>query len=164
MKLIPMTCADFQTFRERSIAGYAKDVARTYGLPEGPALARANANFHAELPDGLATEDHHLFHLCREDSTPVGIVWLGVIRDAPLPATLFVYDLEIVPAFRRRGWASRALQAIEHWGRERGLKRLELNVFADNMAALALYEAVGLTVCEMTMGKDLGCLGRVDEK
>ncbi|MEX6664986.1 GNAT family N-acetyltransferase [Pseudomonas sp. W2-17] len=155
MKLMPMTAADFQAFAARSVAGYARDIARTYGLSEAPAVKSASADFNDLLTEGLETEGHWFYSLCTDEGVEVGSLWLGVVEDPPLPATLFIYDLEIHPAFRRQGLARQALIAVEAWAIERGILRLKLNVFSDNRAARRLYETSGMAVCEMTMGKDL---------
>ncbi|WP_285424912.1 GNAT family N-acetyltransferase [Pseudomonas sp. efr-133-TYG-103a] len=155
MILTPMTESDFEAFLSHSIAGYAQDVQRTYHVPASYALDSATQAFNALLPDGLLTEDHHLFRLETLTGQHVGTAWFGVQIDAPLPAKLFIYDLEIHQAFQRQGFASLALQAIERWAEQRDIRRLELNVFAHNEAAQGLYRRAGMQVSEMTMGKDL---------
>uniref|UniRef100_A0A7C2ATB1 GNAT family N-acetyltransferase n=1 Tax=Pseudomonas graminis TaxID=158627 RepID=A0A7C2ATB1_9PSED len=155
MKLIAMGAADFQAFAARSVAGYARDIARTYGLPEPLALKSASADFDELLEDGLETEGHWFYCLCTGEGVEVGSLWLGVVEDPPLPAKLFVYDLEIHLPFRRQGLGRQALNAVEAWALDRGIRRLELNVFADNHEARKLYETSGMAVGEMTMGKDL---------
>lgn len=155
MKLIAMSAADYQAFAARSVAGYARDVARTYGLPDEPAFASASADFNDLLPDGLETGGHYFYRLCIGEGVEVGSLWIGVVDNPPLPTRLFIYDLEIDQAFRRQGLGRQTLSAVESWAIERGIRRLELNVFADNQAARTLYETSGMAVCEMTMGKDL---------
>lgn len=155
MNLIPMSEEDFAVFFTHSVAGYAADMQRTYAVPAELALASATADFNDILPDGRQTADHHLYRLCSPDDTQVGVAWIGIQRQPPLADRLFVYDLEIHEAYRRQGWARQALQAIESWALQRGIERMELNVFAHNEAALALYRSVGMTASEMTMGKDL---------
>ena len=155
MKLMPMNAADFQAFAARSVAGYARDMARTYGLPEAVALKTASADFNDLLPEGLETEGHDFYRLCVGEDVEVGSLWTGVVENPPLPTKLFIYDLEIHQAFRRQGLGRQALSAVESWGIERGIRRLELNVFADNHAARTLYETSGMAVVEMTVGKNL---------
>lgn len=155
MKLIAMGAADFQAFAARSVAGYARDIARTYGLPEPLALKSASADFDELLEDGLETEGHWFYCLCTGEGVEVGSLWLGVVDNPPLPAKLFVYDLEIHQPFRRQGLGRQALNAVEAWALDRGIRRMELNVFADNHEARKLYETSGMAVSEMTMGKDL---------
>ena len=155
MKLMPMTAADFQAFAARSVAGYARDIARTYGVPDALAFKSASADFNDLLAKGLETEGHYFYRLCTDEGVEVGSLWLGVVEDPPLPARVFVYDLEIHQAFRRQGLSRQALSAVEAWAIERGIRRLELNVFADNHGARTLYETSGMAACEMTMGKNL---------
>ncbi|UZJ58666.1 GNAT family N-acetyltransferase [Pseudomonas sp. KU26590] len=155
MKLIAMSAADFQAFADRSVAGYARDIVRTYGVPDAPAFTRARADFNELLEDGLETEGHYFYRVCIGDEVEVGSLWIGVVENPPLPTRLFVYDLEIHQAFRRQGLGRQALSAVEFWGIERGIRRLELNVFSDNVAARTLYETSGMAACEITMGKDL---------
>jgi GNAT superfamily N-acetyltransferase len=154
MRLIPMSAADFRAFAARSVAGYARDIVRTYGLPEVLAFESASADFNDLVADGLETEGHYFYCLCTDEGVEVGSLWLGVVEDQPLPAKVFIYDLEIHQAFRRQGLGRQALRAVESWGIERGIRRLELNVFADNHGARKLYEMSGLAVSEVTMGKD----------
>lgn len=155
MLLIPMAGDDFASFVSQSVAGYAQDLERTYGVRADLALESATEDFNATLPDGLETEDHHFFRLCSLDGLDVGIAWIGIQREEPMPAKLFIYDLEIHQAFRRQGWGRRALTTLEQWAVKRGVSRMELNVFAHNEAAQALYRGMGMQTCEMTMGKDL---------
>lgn len=155
MKLMAMSADDFQAFAARSVAGYARDIARTYGLPDPPAFTSASADFNELLEEGLETEGHYFYRLCIGDDVEVGSLWIGVVENPPLPTRLFVYDLEIDPAFRRQGLGRQALNAVEAWAIERGIRRLELNVFSDNVAARTLYETSGMAPCEITMGKDL---------
>lgn len=155
MLLIPMTCEEFKSFVSHSVAGYARDIQQTYDVRAELALQSATEDFNAMLPDGVETEGQHLFRLCSQDGLEVGIAWIGVQREEPMPAKLFIHELEIHQAFRRQGCGRQALTAIEQWAVERDIPRMELNVFAHNKAAQALYRRAGMRTCEMTMGKDL---------
>ena len=46
---------------------------------------------------------------------------------------------------RRQGVASAMIRFIRGWAREKGFRRLELNMWEFNRGALAFYEAVGFT-------------------
>lgn len=54
-----------------------------------------------------------------------------------------VLVIEVAPAWRRRGIATRLLAEIEAWAKKQGLYRLELTVLAENIPALKLYEKCG---------------------
>jgi ribosomal protein S18 acetylase RimI-like enzyme len=50
------------------------------------------------------------------------------------------------PDFRRRGIGRRLIEAAISLTKEGGLERLDLEVFASNSKAIALYESVGFAV------------------
>jgi len=72
----------------------------------------------------------------------VGRLSLG--RD-PHPASRHVADLGLMvaAAARRRGIGRALLEQAVSWGREVGIRKLELHVFPHNDAAIALYEQFG---------------------
>ena len=83
MKLIAMSAADYQAFAARSVAGYARDIARTYGLADALAFKSASADFNELLADGLETKGHHFYRLCIGDNVEVGSLWIGVVENPP---------------------------------------------------------------------------------
>ena len=155
MKLIPMNPAEFEVFAQRSVAGYARDIARTYTLHDAVACESARADFDDLLTHGLDTDGHWFCRLCVGAGLEVGSLWMGIVASPPLPARLFIYDLEIHEPFRRQGLGREALEVVEAWAQERGIRRLELNVFSDNVAARKLYETVGMQAREITLSKAL---------
>lgn len=54
-----------------------------------------------------------------------------------------VLSVGVHPDFQRRGIGRALMQRLIDHGRERGLKRLELNVRSDNHGAQALYRGLG---------------------
>jgi GNAT superfamily N-acetyltransferase len=156
MLMQPMSENEFDAFIGQSVAGYARDLERTYRYDPTQALECAFSSLDALLPQGQHTEDHCFFNLCNDAGESVGELWLEVRSEPGEPATLFICDLEIRSQFQRQGYGQRALEAAEQWALARGIHRLELNVFADNDAALALYTGAAFVPCEITMGKQLG--------
>jgi RimJ/RimL family protein N-acetyltransferase len=69
---------------------------------------------------------------------------LSVARDQH-PASSHVADvgLMVAASHRRRGIGTALLDAAVQWGREAGVRKLELHVFPWNGAAIALYERYG---------------------
>lgn len=78
------------------------------------------------------------------DDAGVIVGRLSVARDQH-PASSHVADLGLMVAHshRRRGIGTALLKAAVDWGREAGVRKLELHVFPWNAAAIALYEKFG---------------------
>ena len=69
---------------------------------------------------------------------------LSVARDQH-PASRHVADLGLMVAasHRRRGIGTALLEAAVRWGKDVGVRKLELHVFPWNTGAIALYERFG---------------------
>ena len=65
----------------------------------------------------------------------------------------FVYDIYVEERFRRRGVGKRLLQLAEDFCRKRGLKKLKLEVSANNRPGLTLYNSSGFSPERVFMGK-----------
>lgn len=154
LTMTPMRPADYERFRQYSAADYA-DQCRLTGIAalavSGP---EALASLDVLLPQGLATPGHHVMQLEDQDGHHVGVMWFGETLEGDTRSA-FLYDLWIVPAWRRCGFAREALQLLHADIRERGISSLSLNVFAHNDAAQALYRDAGYVPSEITMVRTL---------
>ena len=70
----------------------------------------------------------------------VGVAWF-TIEDREPGRVVFIYDIEVDDAHRRRGYARLALREIEVFARERGCIGVMLHVFGDNTGARELYRS-----------------------
>jgi ribosomal protein S18 acetylase RimI-like enzyme len=105
----------------------------------------------ALLPDGPRTAGHRFHRIVSTASgETVGHVWLHVDAAA---GQAFVYDVAILPAHRRRRFATSALTWVETIARDAGCATLALNVFADNRGALAMYHILGFQAASHHMNK-----------
>ena len=64
----------------------------------------------------------------------------------------------VVPELRGRGLNRRILDGLVTWARERGLHEVQLDVYAENRAALRAYEKSGFTANLVEMRLDLRLL------
>jgi ribosomal protein S18 acetylase RimI-like enzyme len=82
----------------------------------------------------------------------VGYAWF-VPEDRPFGRVVFIYDIAVDPAHRRKGYAQAALGEIEAFARERGCVGVQLHVFGGNTGARRLYQRAGYVETDVTMIK-----------
>src|SRR6478672_7467695 len=96
-----MTGDEFVQWREKSILGYADQLAKATHVGWDSARDRARKQFSELLPDGPASDRTWLLRILDQTDTDVGVLWIG-----PHPeqcGTAFIYEIEIAEAHRGRG-------------------------------------------------------------
>jgi ribosomal protein S18 acetylase RimI-like enzyme len=150
-----MSPTAFEVFLPGAIESYARQNVASGRWSAETAMELSRAEHDRLLPQGLATKDAHLFEILdSETNVAVGTLWLAVQSHARGPAG-YVYNVEVDQEHRRMGHARRALEALEPICRVLGLVSVGLNVFAFNIAARRLYEALGYEATVLTMRKSL---------
>lgn len=153
--LVPMTQAEYASYLDGAVADYAADQVRAGNWHPDEALSKARDSFDYYLPNGLSTAKQHLYSVVDDESdTSVGVLWFGIFDSQARP-TAFVLDFVIWEPYRRRGYGTRALRALEDKVRAFGLDRIGLHVFAHNHPARALYEKLGYVETDINMLKTL---------
>ena len=90
--------------------------------------------------------DLHVIVVADLDGTVCGF---AVLNHIMRPENPFMYERDFLDidefgvdeAFRRQGAASEMVRFIRNWAKEKGYRRLELNMWEFNLGALAFYEA-----------------------
>ena len=154
ISLVPMTEEDFQTYLDGAVPEYAADKARAGNWPEAEALERSRQEFQRLLPQGVHTPRNYVGRLLNENNQPVGILWYARQEEDQFE-TAFIYDFEINEPFRRRGYASQVLAAVEVHAKALGIKKLGLHVFGSNTAARELYKKAGFIETNVNMAKEI---------
>jgi len=148
-----MTAAQFDAWSGRSVTGFAAQQVAAGLQPEPEALAYAEAQLEALLPEGPATPQHSLWRvLCGDDA--VGHLWMRV-RPLSDEVEAYVFDIEIDSRFRGRGLGRATMLTAEATAREQGADVVRLNVFGHNESARRLYDSLGYAVSAATMTKRL---------
>ncbi|MDQ0991447.1 GNAT family N-acetyltransferase [Streptomyces sp. V3I7] len=126
-------------------------------MPEELARERAHQGTARFLPDGLDTTGHHLVVAENGSGEVVGNAWIGPDprQAAGTASSAWLYDINVFPVFRRRGYGSAILSAAEELVAREGWTSLGLNVFGDNEAAIALYHRNGYDVESMSLRKSV---------
>jgi GNAT superfamily N-acetyltransferase len=144
----------YVTWHAYSVAGYAEENVRSGRWTQDEALANSEADFKSLLPNGLDTAGHWLWSV--QDSTgdgdEVGILWVATDRR---PGHAFIYDIEMDPAQRGKGYGSATLLALEGWCREHDITTIGLHVFGHNTGAWQLYKRMGYIETSVQMEKHL---------
>ena len=154
IRLEPMDEATFAAWREASVGDYAREKVEAGTWLVGESLGRAEREFAVLLPVGRDTLGHAIRSVVNGAGERVGVVWF-VPEDRPFGRVVFIYDIAIEPAHRRRGYAQAALTEIEVFAREHGCIGVQLHVFGGNAAARQLYKRVGFIETDVTMFKRL---------
>lgn len=149
----PMSEEEFQSWRERDRAMF-RDALQQRGVPREQAEARVAASERELLPHGLASEGAVLRVLVHE-GTPVGTVWVDLIRTPREDADAWIFAVEVAEHARRRGHGHSLVRTAEREALAAGRRTIGLNVHADNDPALRLYEGLGYRTVEHQLYKPL---------
>jgi ribosomal protein S18 acetylase RimI-like enzyme len=150
-----MTEATFRRFLARTIPEYAAEKVRSGQWASEGSQARAEGEYRMLLPLGPFTPENVLYDLHDPGvQADVGVLWYA-LRDEGAGRMAFVYEVETLPEFRRRGYATQAFALLEQDAAQRGAGNIQLHVFGHNHAARALYQGLGFAETNVIMRKEL---------
>jgi ribosomal protein S18 acetylase RimI-like enzyme len=149
-----MTPPEFDVFRRRAIMEYAAEHVRAADWSPDRAEQLAEKETDDLLPNGVDTPGMLLLVAENNSAEVIGLVWVALERQEGPGA--WIYDIEIVPEQRGRGYGRALLEAAEREVKRRGVQSLGLNVFGGNLVARGLYESSGYEITSIQMRKSLG--------
>lgn len=150
-----MRADQFDAFIALAAENYARDNVASGRWLEADALALARSETATLLSRGIDTEGHSLFEIVPPDiGTTVGYLWLSSIQRGSL-SVAYVYQILVLPEFRRHGYGRAALLEAEAMSRAAGHGAIGLTVFASNSAARALYASLGYQPMNLSLTKGL---------
>ena len=152
LRLEPMDQAAYAAWRGYIEHEYGQDKVRAGNWQPEDADRLAHEAFEEFLPQGLATPDHELQVMVNDADERVGMVWTTIQEREP-GRVVFIYDIEVDEAHRRRGYARLALAEIERRAADSGCMGVMLHVFGDNAAARELYRSAGFVETNVVMLK-----------
>lgn len=145
--LRPMRAGELAAFRDSFVADWAVDLARVEGISMQAALEEAARRTDADLDGALESADHRLF-VITADGEEVGTLWFSVRE-----GRAFLDDITIAEEHRGNGYGCGALELMHAELQRLGVRLVQLNVYAHNPRARALYERLGYEVTGVTMTK-----------
>jgi ribosomal protein S18 acetylase RimI-like enzyme len=144
---------EFDGFRARSIGHLASEQIAAGNWTAETAQNRAARQTDRLLPDGLNTVGARLLVAETSSGEAIGTVWIAIELEDDGRA--WIYDIEIAPHQRRRGYGRALLRAAERDAALRGCGSIGLNVFSENHAARQLYASSGYEVTSLRLHKPL---------
>ena len=118
----------------------APDLRALYAIEE--ACFEPSVRFSRSLMRNLAHDPNCRVWLGIVDEVRVGFAIVGLRGDED-PTAAYIWTIEVLPAFRRRGVARQLLMRVEESARLAGCSAIELHVSERNADAMALYAAAG---------------------
>ncbi len=148
-----MTSAEFAAFRAHAVREYAAAHVRAGHWAADTAERRAAQETAELLPQGLETPAMLLLIGESDADGVVGTAWVATAQPERVGAWL--YDIEVVPEQRGKGYGRGLLAALERHLASFGVESLGLNVFGYNPVARELYDSSGYEVTSQNMAKTL---------
>lgn len=156
VQLIPMKETDYEQFLDWAVLDYAQEQVKARTWKPEDARRLAEETFESLLPEGLSSPNQYLHVIVDETGDRhVGFLWYG-LRDGEGEPFAALYEFVIFEAYRRQGYGSESLRALEKRVKESGVNKIVLHVFGHNEAARALYKKLGYVERNVTMAKELG--------
>jgi ribosomal protein S18 acetylase RimI-like enzyme len=154
LTLRPMTRAEWDEWMPRQMAGYAEHIAASGAMSEADAREKAKNDTARYFHSGFQTPGQLLYRMLAEDEV-VGWLWLAAPGPDPDKQMAWVFNIEVDPAYRGRGYGRAAMLLAEDEARAHGMTSLGLNVHGQNTVARSLYESLGYDVMALQMKKPL---------
>ena len=153
LRLRPATAEEIETWLPRLAADYAAHIAGSGSLPPAEARRKADEDIRRQLGGGPGQENQLVFRVLAGEQ-PVGWLWLAVPGPDD-PAMAWVYNVEVDPGLRGRGYGRQAMLLAEREATARGMTSVGLNVHGQNLVARSLYDSLGYQVTAQQMKKAL---------
>jgi ribosomal protein S18 acetylase RimI-like enzyme len=153
-RLEPMDDVQYRTWRTASQRAYASEKVKAGNWKTEDSEALSAEAFDTLLPAGRETAGHELRAMVDDHGAWVGHAWF-TIEDREPGRVVFIYDIEVYEAHRRRGHARAALGAIDDYAREHECLGVMLHVFGYNTPARELYRSAGYEETNVIMLKRL---------
>ncbi|RNI21284.1 GNAT family N-acetyltransferase [Flexivirga caeni] len=153
MNIRPITDDELPAYIDTTRREYAEDKHRNGGIPLDEALRQSERETAQLFPDDRLCPGHEIFIGEDDAGARVGRLWMAPRGGAP--DTAFIYDIQVEPAARGKGYGRAIMQAAAQWARDNGYRALSLHVFGGNDIAINLYESLGFTTTDRFMQLEL---------
>jgi ribosomal protein S18 acetylase RimI-like enzyme len=153
VEFLEMPQKGFSGYIDLATENFAKARAKNYNRPLDEARTVSKEQVKEMLKQGQETEGHFFFNITESKTgETVGSLWFNVEPDKKLA---FLLDIIVYEPYRGKGYGRKALKLLEAKLTNMDVKWIRLNVFADNLPAISLYESKGYRKTNFNMQKEL---------
>ncbi|MEG2985817.1 MAG: GNAT family N-acetyltransferase [Peptostreptococcaceae bacterium] len=146
-----MASNEFEEYLDNAISIYAKEKIESGNWTKDEAFLRSKSEYNKLLPNGVNSDNNHLFSIINETNEVIGMIWLNEKENS----SSFIYDININENYQGKGYGYRAMKEIEGVAKTLGLDKIDLHVFGHNEIAINLYEKLGYKATNIMMSKKL---------
>jgi ribosomal protein S18 acetylase RimI-like enzyme len=153
LNLKPMTEDEYSAYIAWVLEDYAREISANFRISMEEARTNSARDIDGILPQGQSTPDHFIYNIelsAQDGETRLGYLWIHVDGDKK---RCFIYDIFLHPESRHQGWGRKVLVLLETNMKQQGIRRICLNVFANNHPAQELYSKMGYEFTNMNMQK-----------
>ena len=135
---------DKDFFDKLNFESFKHDFIRGKDVPEEEAR-RKFREFEAADPLDPWGKDHLTYFANTLDGELAGLIWLAERKSFYKfkERLVWIYNLHVIPKYRRRGLARKLLGKADEWAVERGLNSIGCHTLDFNIEARSLYESSG---------------------
>jgi ribosomal protein S18 acetylase RimI-like enzyme len=151
ISLDPMTEEEFAAWLLPTVRDIADQHVRSGRWAEQDALEFAKTEIRTALPNGLHSDEQHLYTIRdAAGGAGIGVLWIGMRRRAR-KSEVYIHDVAIDEAQRGKGYGRAAMTAAVRRAGELGAATVSLHVFGHNTTARALYASLGFVETNVNM-------------
>jgi GNAT superfamily N-acetyltransferase len=150
-----MTPEEFAAFRKRLVGEYASEHVRAGTWSPEEAEARSAGQIDQLLSQGADTPGMLVLTAETKSGESIGQLGVGLSNPGGSGGGAWIYDIEVVPAERGKGYGRALLAMAEEQTIRNGATAIGLNVFGPNKVARSLYETSGYEIVAQVMRKQL---------
>ncbi len=133
IELKEMTPTEFAMYAEFSFRNFVTEVAKSSGKPVDEALRSVK-----DVPGQPTVND--IWRVICFSQKPIGFIWIHLLSKQD---EAFGYDIYLDEGHRSRGIGRTVMETCRKLLKEKGIRRVEICVFQNNLAARSLYASLG---------------------
>ena len=142
-----MTEKEFNDFSEEEIRSYAEELIKSgYRKLKITAMKASRKEYNETFPQGYHTPENYFYVIQNDKNEDVGKIFYQTHYEKKDVA--FITEFVINKEHRNKGYGKSALKKIAEDAKEKGYKKMGLNVFLHNNISYPMYLKDGYKVIE----------------